>query len=311
MRGFCFCFRSSSRTSSGVEMGAEKNTSAASVLTSDLSYHHFCTMNWLEIILQYLLKLCGIIRIEEPKQSTPEDGADCNCLDFEEPTPEEIATLPEEHEDDHDPDRGIGSRFFWIINPGHGPLTKGKHSPPLPEDKYVHYEFEYTHDIARRVCVGLEREHIAHARTVHLRPDLGNNLRERTDFANNIDTPLRRRYISIHTNSTAQAETPDGLRWVPDVEGTETFIYTKASAESKEMAEVFQSNIVRLLQSKDRGVKRANFHELRETTMPAILIEVGFHSNPYFVRLARTEAHRAAIAERIVGCILEYESFAV
>lgn len=266
------------------------------------------TMSLLDIF-QKILALFGIIRKEEPI-TLPEDGSDCNGFDLPAPTPDIIDTLPEETEDDFDESRSIGNRFFWIINPGHGPATKGKHSPPLPEDGYVHYEFEYTHDIVRRVCLLLEQKHIQHAPTVQLRPDLGNNLKERTDFANSIETPLRRRYISIHTNSTAAAETPQGLRWVPEAEGVETFVFIKPTPESEEMAELFQAGIVDLMRTKDRGVKRANFHELRETKMPAILIEVGFHCNPYFVRLARTEAHRAAVAERIVECILEYESFA-
>lgn len=75
-------------------------------------------------------------------------------------------------------------------------------------------------------------------------------------------------FISFHRN----AFKPEAA------EGVETFTYTRQTAKAKSLATRIQKNLVGV-GFKDRGVKKANFHVLRETRSPAILIEVGFIDN--------------------------------
>lgn len=76
-------------------------------------------------------------------------------------------------------------------------------------------------------------------------------------------------FVSIHCNSAGN----------PGAEGTETLIYS-TGGEAEKLAECIQSQIVNALGTLDRGVKlRPDLAVLRETTMPAVLVETAFISN--------------------------------
>lgn len=60
--------------------------------------------------------------------------------------------------------------------------------------------------------------------------------------------------------------------------GVETYTYLNQDSRSKAMADKIQAAIVNI-GFVNRGVKKANFHVLRETKAPAILIELGFIDN--------------------------------
>lgn len=75
-------------------------------------------------------------------------------------------------------------------------------------------------------------------------------------------------FISFHRNAY-EAE---------KARGVETYTYLNPGAKSKGLAERIQTSIV-ALGFINRGVKEANFHVLRETKAPAVLIEIGFIDN--------------------------------
>jgi N-acetylmuramoyl-L-alanine amidase len=60
--------------------------------------------------------------------------------------------------------------------------------------------------------------------------------------------------------------------------GVETYTYLNPGAKSKELAQGIQTSLV-ALGFTGRGVKEANYHVLRETKAPAVLIEIGFIDN--------------------------------
>lgn len=75
-------------------------------------------------------------------------------------------------------------------------------------------------------------------------------------------------FISFHRN----AYEPEKAK------GAETYTYLNPGAKSQSLAESIQESLVDLGFT-DRGVKEANYHVLRETKAPAILIEIGFIDN--------------------------------
>jgi len=90
------------------------------------------------------------------------------------------------------------------------------------------------------------------------------SLKDRSSFENKKDYDY---FISFHRNAFNKS-----------AHGVETFTYPQSSKKAKELAKEVQSSLV-ALGFTDRGTKEANFHVLRETKAPAILIEMGFIDN--------------------------------
>ncbi|WP_211749934.1 N-acetylmuramoyl-L-alanine amidase [Paenibacillus sp. Marseille-Q4541] len=100
-------------------------------------------------------------------------------------------------------------------------------------------------------------------------------------------------FISIHANSATTLS----------ANGTETF-YSRAN--SKALADILHKNMMAATKLRDRGVKTANFQVIKQTTMPAILLEVGFISSSIDGPLLFNPTFQHSVAERIAMGICEY-----
>lgn len=93
------------------------------------------------------------------------------------------------------------------------------------------------------------------------------NLQERADFANQLNADY---FLSIHVNAGGGT-------------GFESYVYTDASEESRQLRDVVHDAITSgfLVDQGvvDRGRKQDNFAVLRETNMPAVLLENLFIDN--------------------------------
>lgn len=95
-------------------------------------------------------------------------------------------------------------------------------------------------------------------------------------------------FVSIHSNSF-----PD-----PSQFGAQTFYHPK-SAEGRRAALLLQEELVRLQPENYREALAGDFYVLRNSDVPAVLVEVGFLSNPDDRRKLVDPAYQARLAEAI------------
>ena len=180
----------------------------------------------------------------------------------------------------------------FAIDAGHGNNTSGKRSP----DGSLR-EFWFNNAVAMEV-------------TKILRNEYGQEVINPYDVSGVIDTPLNTRvqrantaradaFISIHANAAGSGG------W-SSAEGIETFIYNVGDQPgSMKLAANVQNHLVRDTGRKNRGVKRGNFAVLRDTNMPAILIEAGFMTSLQENNLLKSDSYRKLAARAIVKGIAQ------
>ena len=78
--------------------------------------------------------------------------------------------------------------------------------------------------------------------------------------------------------------------------------------ESEELAAMIQVELGNRLDSPNRGVKQAGFVVLIGASMPNVLIETGFLSNPTEEKLLKQASYRQKIAEGIFSAIVKFRS---
>lgn len=115
-------------------------------------------------------------------------------------------------------------------------------------------------------------------------------LAERAKIANDLNADV---FVSIHANYADSRA----------ASGSETYYQRDAS---KSLANVMHKYLVQATGLPDRGVRYGNFHVIRETKMPAVLLEAGYLSNPKDEAALFTESVQNAIAQAIVNGIKEY-----
>ena len=122
------------------------------------------------------------------------------------------------------------------------------------------------------------------------------DLPPRVSFANKTDADV---FVSIHANASR------GKR--RDINGLETFYYR--GGRGRLLAKKIQKQILRVSPgSPDRGVKQGRFYVIKNTSMPAVLVEIGFLTGRLDARRLEKAAHRKRLAYAIAKGILEYLS---
>lgn len=175
-----------------------------------------------------------------------------------------------------------------LIDAGHGPNTPGKRSP----DGLLR-EFDFNSAVARLTKHYLLLEGIEVQFVHDSVKDVP--LLERITFANKQKVDA---YVSIHANAF-------GNGW-NEAQGIETYIYPSAGKNTAALASLLHNSLLLACNRKDRGVKKANFAVLRETTMPAVLIECGFMTNQEEAKLLLTKSFRVQCARAIAFGILTW-----
>lgn len=117
-------------------------------------------------------------------------------------------------------------------------------------------------------------------------------LSERALIANQAKAGL---FVSVHCNSVDDES----------AHGMEVYHYTHASAASKHAARAIYDKLLPVSGLRGRGVKSKDFAVLRETVMPAVLVELGFVSNEGDRAKLISEGWQDRAAEAIASGIME------
>jgi N-acetylmuramoyl-L-alanine amidase len=219
-----------------------------------------------------------------------------------------------------------------VLDAGHGGHDTGAVGPGGLQEK------DLVLDVTRRVARLLE-EKLDVKVLLSRDSDHFVTLRDRTTFANRERADL---FVSIHANAHRESasagvetyflssEATDGAaRQVAALENSvvqlektparasgrldavKAILWDLAQSEfqqeSSRLAEVVQDSMTQSLRIPNRGVKQAGFYVLGGAAMPAILIEIGFVTNPKEERRLKETKYRDEIARAIFAGLAEYK----
>jgi N-acetylmuramoyl-L-alanine amidase len=219
-----------------------------------------------------------------------------------------------------------------VLDAGHGGHDSGAVGPAGLQEK------ELVLDVTRRVARLLEARLDVKA-LLSRDGDAFVPLRDRTSFANRERADL---FVSIHANahrvaasegvetyflsseatdsaarqvaaaenSVVQLEKSNG-RGTSRADVVKTILWDLAQsefqAESSRLAETVLDSMTQTLRIPNRGVKQAGFYVLGGAAMPAILVEIGFVTNPREERRLKDSRYREDIARAIFAGLAEYK----
>jgi N-acetylmuramoyl-L-alanine amidase len=204
-----------------------------------------------------------------------------------------------------------------VLDPGHGGRDTGAHGPNGVLEK------EVTLTLARMVADDLK---VDHAVTLTRSDDYRLDISNRTSVANHLKADL---FISLHT----------GGSFLHSVSGTCVFYYQELSepapaadapslntltggdvpiawnhiqnrylTSSKKMAQMMQFQLIDITQDAESGICGAPLLVLKGADMPAILIEVGYLTNPNEGRALADRNYLSLLAGAISKGVREYLS---
>lgn len=179
--------------------------------------------------------------------------------------------------------RNSNGRVVVAIDPGHGGRDPGAVGIGGLREKDV------VMPISQEVARHLEERGVDAVLT--RTTDWEVDLQPRVDVAERVDATV---FVSIHANAIDMTR--------PDVNGIETYYYQTGSG----LARSIQDSLLRATGGPDRGVKQARFYVLRKSSMPAVLVEVGFVTGAEDAPKLADPAYRSLLAEAIASGILEY-----
>lgn len=174
--------------------------------------------------------------------------------------------------------------YAVVLDAGHGGSASGAvYGGIMEKDLTLPITLEVAHILEERGCqVFLTR-----------RTDSDVGLYERCDMANGTGADI---FVSIHANASVTNL---------EFQGTFTYYYP-GSYWGEALAGIIQTEVVRAAGSIDRGILTDNFVVLRETRMPAVLVETGFMSCPAELWRLCDQAYQKALAQGIANGVERY-----
>lgn len=220
-----------------------------------------------------------------------------------------------------------------VLDAGHGGHDPGAIGPTGLTEK------ELVLDVTRRVAK-LAEERLGVKVILSRDRDDFVPLRDRTSFANRQQADL---FVSIHANAHRESAsegveiyflsseaTDNAARQVAALENSVVQLEKTSPAtkkgfdivrsilwdlaqsefqfESQSLAGIVLDSMTRALRIPNRGVKQAGFYVLGGAAMPAVLVEIGFVTNPKEERKLKDGRYRDEVARAIAEGLAEYKS---
>lgn len=174
-------------------------------------------------------------------------------------------------------------RYKIVIDAGHG----GK--DPGAEGASGKRERSYTLELSKKVFDLLQQEPMFEAYLTRT-DDTFVDLEDRIKLANDLDADA---FVSIHGNTYTD----------PNVSGTETYYYAD---DSIPFASEVHEHLVEATGFRDRGVRKEDWKVLTQSDNLAILLEVGYLTNPSDEMNMLSDSHQDQTAKAIVKGIKAY-----
>lgn len=150
--------------------------------------------------------------------------------------------------------------------------------------------------------------------SIHLNSSLGSGAHgAETYFLSTEASDARAARAAETENLGAEALGPDASpRDVVAAQDLQLILWDLAQthhlSESQRFAGMVQGELNETLQLKDRGVKQAPFRVLMGATMPAVLVELGFLSNPDEEKKLQDPAYRTALVDSLTRAVGRYKA---
>lgn len=186
-----------------------------------------------------------------------------------------------------------------VIDPGHGGADPGAQNSGLIEK-------EINLDISLRLRRVLESKGCKVIMTRETDKDfflpgfVRGRMAKRAELSQRINLAsenIADLFISVHTNSFPQRNTY----------GMETYYHIKSSP-GKALAELIQEQLIALQPDNKRKAKAGDYYLINQSKMPAVIVEVGFMSNPRERKLLTSNDYRDSVAIAVGTGIEQYFS---
>lgn len=187
-----------------------------------------------------------------------------------------------------------------ILDAGHDEYVAGKQSPCATFKEWK-FNDEMQYDIKKRA-----EDHNIFVYLTNPSPAKKNEigLTRRCELANHFyksKNKPKSLFISLHANAYKT--------YFNSARGTETYIASNASQNSKNAAKYIQDEVYAGIKNidagaKDRGVKTNNFTVIYKTIMPCMLLEYGFYTNKEDLRIL--ENNKSELVEATVKGLCKY-----
>ena len=185
-----------------------------------------------------------------------------------------------------------------MLDPGHGGYDPGAITSQGVYEKSINLQ------IAQKVKEMLGPSGIAVFLTreedIDYAPDgvKGNNTKKQIDLNHRIDIANEAKanvFVSLHVNATATGQNS----------GAETFYHYK-SESGKGLAVLIQQELIKIQGMNRRSAKPGNFYVIKNTSMPAVIVEVGYLSSPKEQKKLQQSWYQEQLSRAIAKGIANY-----